>query len=177
MADPRIEGYAAAAFEVAKAEGQLERVEDELFRVARTFESSKELRETLSDPRLPVERKHAILDDLVGGRALDATVGFVNFVISVGRASDLSAIADALVAQAAGSRDKVVAEVRSAVDLDAKTVDRLTKALAKRTNKDVEVRVTVDPDVIGGIAARVGDVVIDGTVKTRLTKLREAVSG
>lgn len=177
MADSRIQGYAAAIFEVAKAEGQLERVEDELFRIARTFESSNELRETLSDLRLPIDRKHAILDDLLGVRALEATVGFVNFVVSVGRAGDLPAIADELVAKAARSRDKVVAEVRAAIQLDDATVERLTRALAKRTNKDVEVRVIVDPNVVGGIVARVGDVVIDGTVKTRLTKLREALSG
>ena len=100
-----------------------------------------------------------------GGRALGATVGFVNFVVSLGRASDLPAIADELVAKVAGSRDKVVAEVRSAIELDDKTVARLAKALAKKTNKDVEVRVIVDPDVVGGIVARVGDVVIDGTVQ------------
>ena len=177
MTDTRIQGYAAAIFEIAKAEGQLERIEDELFRVARTVESSNELRETLTDPQLPIDRKHAIIDDLLGGRAQDATVGFVNFVVTLGRASDLPAIADELVARAAGSRDKVVAEVRSAVALDDATVERLTTALANRTNKDVEVRVIVDPEVIGGIVARVGDVVIDGTVKTRLMKLREAVTG
>lgn len=177
MADSRIQGYAAAIFEVARAEDKLERVEDEFFRIARTFESSKELRKTLSDPRLPIDRKHAIIDDLLGGRALEATVGFVNFLISTGRISDLPAIADELVAKAAGSRDKVVAEVRSAIALDDATVGRLTRALAKRTNKDVEVRVIVDPDVVGGIVARVGDIVIDGTVKTRLTKLREALTG
>lgn len=177
MPDSRIQGYAAAIFEVARAEDKLERVEDEFFRIARTFESSKELRKTLSDPRLPIDRKHAIIDDLLGGRALEATVGFVNFLISTGRISDLPAIADELVAKAAGSRDKVVAEVRSAIALDHATVERLTRALAKRTNKDVEVRVIVDPDVVGGIVARVGDIVIDGTVKTRLTKLREALTG
>ena len=177
MADPRIQGYANAAFEVAEAEGQLERVEDEMFRIARAFETSNELRDSLSDPRLPIERKHAIVDDLIGGRATDATVGIVNFIVQMGRAAELPAIADELVAVAAGSRDKVVAEVRSAVALDDATVERLTAALARKTNKDVEVRVIVDPDVVGGIVARVGDVVIDGTVKTRLTKLREAVSG
>lgn len=177
MSDPRIQGYANAAFQVAEAEGQLERVEDEMFRIARAFETSTELRDSLSDPRLPIERKHAIVDDLIGGRAADATVGIVNFVVQMGRAAELPAIADELVAVAAGSRDKVVAEVRSAVELDQDTVERLTAALARRTNKDVEVRVIVDTDVVGGIVARVGDVVIDGTVKTRLTKLREAVSG
>ena len=177
MPDSRISGYATAIFEIAKAEGQLDRVENELFRIARTFESSSKLRETISDQRLPIDRKRAIVDDLLAGRAQEATVGFVNFVVSLGRASDLPAIADELVAKAAGSRDKVIAEVRSAITLDQETVDRLTTALARKTNKDLEVRVIVDPDVVGGIVARVGDIVIDGTVKTRLTKLREAVSG
>jgi F-type H+-transporting ATPase subunit delta len=177
MADTRIQGYAAAIFAIANAEDVADRVSDELFRIARTFESSNELRETMSNPQLPIDRKHAIFDDLLGGRALEATVGFVNYVVSLGRASDLPAIADELVAKAAGSRDKVVGEVRSAIPLDDATVGRLTRALSKRTNKDVEVRVVVDPDVVGGIVARVGDVVIDGTVKTRLTKLREALTG
>lgn len=177
MADARIAGIAQAAFEVAKAEGVLERVEDEMFRVARAFESSDELRDALADPRLPVERKHAIVDDLIGGRATTTTVGIINLVVTLGRASELPAIADELVAVAAGSRDKVVAEVRSAVALDDTTVERLTRALVARTKKDVEVRVIVDPDVVGGLVARVGDVVIDGTIKTRLTKLREALTG
>ncbi len=177
MADARIQGYAAAAFAVAKAEGVLERVEDEMFQVARAVEASDELRDTLADPQLPVERKHAIVDDLIGGRATDTTVGLINLVVGLGRGSELPAIADELVAVAAGSRDKAVAEVRSAVPLDDATVERLTSALSRRTKKDVEVRVIVDPDVVGGLVARVGDVVIDGTVKTRLTKLRQAVTG
>lgn len=177
MTDSRIQGYATAIFEIAHAEGTVDRVADELFRIGRTIESSNELRDAMSNPQLPIDRKHAMVDDLLGGRALEATVGFVNYVVSLGRASDLPAIADELAAQAAGSRDKVVGEVRSAIALDDATVERLARALSKRTNKEVEVRVIVDPDVVGGIVARVGDVVIDGSVKTRLTKLREAVTG
>ncbi len=177
MADPRIQGYAAAILEVAKAEDSLDRVQDELFRIAQTFESSGELRDTLSDPRLPVERKQAIIDDLIGGRASSLTLGLVNFVVGLGRASDFAAIARELVARAAGERDKVVGDVRSAIPLDDATVERLEGALSKRTGKQVEVRVTVDESLVGGIVAQVGDVVIDGTVKGRLADLRETLLG
>jgi F-type H+-transporting ATPase subunit delta len=177
MADPRIQGYAAAILEVAKAEDSLDRVQDELFRVAQTFESSAELRDTLSDPRLPNERKQSIIDDLLGGRANPLTVGFVNFVVALGRARDFPAIARELVARAAGEGDRVVGDVRSAIPLDDATVSRLAQALSKRTGKNVEVKVTVDESIVGGIVAQVGDVVIDGSVRGRLANLRETLTG
>lgn len=177
MADARIQGYAAAIFEVARGEGVLAQIEDELFRVARSFESSPELRDSLSNPRLPLERKQAVVDELLGSRAHALTSGFVNFVVSLGRASDLSAIVDELVARSAASRDKVVAEVRSAISLDDATVARLAAALSQRTGKDVEVKVVVDPSVLGGLVAQVGDMVIDGSVKSRLQSVREALVG
>ena len=177
MADPRIQGYAAAILEVAKAEDSLDRVQDELFRVAQTFESSAELRDALSDPRLPMERKQSIVDDLLGGRANQLTVGFVNFVVALGRAADFPAIARELVARAAGEGDTVIGDVRSAIPLDGATIDRLAGALSKRTGKDVEVKVTVDESIVGGIVAQVGDLVIDGSVKGRLADLRETLTG
>lgn len=177
MADPRIQGYAAAILEVAKAENSLDRVQDELFRVAQTFESSAELRDALTDPGLPVERKQAIVDDLLGGRANPLTVGFVNFVVALGRAVEFPAIARALVARAAGEGGKVVGDVRSAIPLDDATVERLARALSRRTGKDVDVKVTVDESIVGGIVAQVGDLVIDGSVKGRLANLRESLIG
>jgi F-type H+-transporting ATPase subunit delta len=177
VADARIQGYAAAIFEVARGEGVLEQIEDELFRVARSFERSNELRDSLSNPRLPLERKQAVVDELLGARAHALTSGFVNFVVGLGRATDLSAIVDELVARSAAARDKVVAEVRSAISLDDATVERLAAALSRRTGKDVEVKVVVDPSVMGGIVAQVGDVVIDGSVKSRLQSVREALVG
>lgn len=174
-ADDRIDGYAAAILEFARAEDELERIGDELFRIARAFESSSELRDALTDPRLPVERKKAIVDDLLGGKSSPLSVNLVNFVVSTGRASELPAIADRVAARAAGARNKAIAEVRSAVALDAATLDRLTAALAKTTGKDLEVKTIVDPSVIGGIVARVGDVVIDGSVSHRLDQLRETL--
>ena len=170
-----MDGYGAAVFEVAKAEGQLERLERELFTVARTFATSNELRDTLTNPQLPIERKQGIIDDLIGGRASPLTVGLVSFVVEVGRASDLPAIVDAFMARAAGSRAKAVAEIRSAVPLEPEVLERLSAALSRATGKDLELKVIVDPSVLGGIVARVGDVVIDGSVARSLASLREAM--
>ena len=175
-ADDRIDGYALAFLEFARAEGELERVGDELFQMARAFESSDELRDALTDPRLPVVKKKAIIDDLLGHKTLPLTLNLVNFVVGTGRATDIPAIADRLAEQAAAARNKAIAEVRSAVELDDKTVERLAKALGEATGKDVEVKTIVDPSVIGGISARVGDVVIDGTVRHRLDRLRETLT-
>lgn len=175
MADDRVTGYASGIFELARAEGQLERVERELFTIAQAMESSSELRSALADPQLPLERKQAIVDDLMDGRASSLTVGLVQFMVGQGRASELPSIARAFVETAAGSRDRAVAEIRSAVPLDEATVDKLAVALGRATGKQVEPKVILDPSVIGGLVARVGDVVIDGSIARRVESLRQAV--
>lgn len=174
MAD-RIDGYAAALFELAQAEGELSKVEREFYTIARSFADSPELRDSLVDPKIPLERKQGIIDDLVGGRASGVTVNLLNLVVGQGRASDIPAIAERLAGRAAASAGKQVAEVRSAIELDDATVKRLAAALARATGHEVEVRTVIDPSVLGGIVARVGDTVIDGTVKRRLESLRTAV--
>jgi len=171
----RIEAYAKALLEVARAEGRLAEVEDELFRFARTVDGSDDLRMALSDPALPAERRVAVVQDLLGAKALQTSVALSEFVVSAGRAGDLSEIVDRFVELAAEEGRKVVAEVRTAVALNADQVERLRDALANATNKDVEVRVVVDPSVLGGVIARVGDVVIDGSVRHRLDQLKEQI--
>ena len=75
-------------------------------------------------------------------------------------------------ARAAAEKDKAVAEVRSAVPLTDDQKTRLAAALANATGKQVEVKVVVDPSVLGGLVATVGDTVIDGTVRSRLDQLK-----
>ncbi len=171
----RITGYANGIFELAKAEDELERVENELFTIAQALDDSPELRSTLTDPQLPMEKKQALIDDLIGGRASSLSVDLVQLIVSQGRSSELSDIARALVKAAAASRDKAVAEVRSAVPLNEETIERLAAALGRATGKSVEVKVVVDESVIGGIVARVGDTVIDGSLARRVDSLRQAV--
>ena len=169
----QIDGYAAAILEFARAEGQLETIGDELFQIARIFESSSELRDSLSDPRLPIERKQSIISDLLDTRASVLTVNLINFVVGAGKARELPAIADRLVQRASEARDAVVAEVRSATELDAATVSKLEAKLGEATGKKVEAKIVIDPEILGGIVARVGDTVIDGSVKGRLQELRD----
>lgn len=105
----------------------------------------------------------------------DLTVSIVDFIVATGRASDLGAIASGLADQASQRAGKVAAEIRSAIDLDDATVARLEEALSRKTGREVQARVVVDPAVIGGIVTRVGDTVIDGTLRGRLESLRETL--
>jgi F-type H+-transporting ATPase subunit delta len=172
MSDNRIEGYARALFEIARAEGTLDEVEDELFRFARSFEASDELRSALTDEMIPAAKRQAIVEDLLGGKATGTTTQLVSMVVGSGRGRDLPAIIDKLVARAANSKHLEVAEVRSAVPLTDDQQARLKAALANATGKQVNLKVIVDPSVLGGLVATVGDTVIDGTVRTRVEQLK-----
>jgi F-type H+-transporting ATPase subunit delta len=172
-----IRGYATAIFTIAEAEGSLDRVSDELFHFAKALERSNELRSALTDLAIPSERKTAVLDDLLGDRASELTRHIVEFVVSQGRARELDGIVDELVALAAERRSHVLAEVRSAIPLDEDTRRKLGETLSKATGKSVEVKVVVDPSVVGGIYAKVGDQVIDATIRKRLEDLKESIGG
>jgi F-type H+-transporting ATPase subunit delta len=166
--------YAEALFGVARAEGTLGEVEDELFRFSQTLEGNDELRTALTDPAIPAARRQQIVEDLLGGKASPTTVALVSMVVGTGRARSLPAIIRKLVEMSAAEANKEVAEVRSAVPLSDDQRARLAKALGKATGKDIAVKVVVDPSVLGGIVAQVGDTVIDGSVRRRLDQLRSA---
>jgi F-type H+-transporting ATPase subunit delta len=169
----RVQAYANAFLEVARAEGHLTEVEDELYRFARVYAGSDDLRMALTDPALPAEERMGIIDDLLGRKALPASVALVGMVVTAGRVHDLPEIVERFVEQAAQLRDHEVAEVRSAVPLTDEQQRRLADALAKATGKQIELKVVVDTSVMGGLVARVGDIVIDGSVRTRLEQLKK----
>jgi F-type H+-transporting ATPase subunit delta len=171
----RIDGYAAAIFDIARAEGSLDSVEDELFRFARILEGNDDLRETLTDQSLPPDKRQEIVEDLLGGKASALTVQLISLVVGLGRAKDLPDIINRLVERAAAERQRAVAEVRSAVPLDEALQQRLAEALSKSLNKQIEVKVIVDPSVLGGLVTRVGDTVIDGSIRRRLEQLKESL--
>ena len=172
MSDNRIEGYARGLFEIARAEGTLDEVEDELFRFARSFETSDQLRSALSDELIPPAKRQAIIEDLLGSKATSTTTQLISMVVGSGRTRDLPAIVDNLVARASSAKNLEVAEVRTAVALTADQKDRLAAALTNATGKQVNLKVVVDPSVLGGIVATVGDTVIDGSVRTRIDQLK-----
>lgn len=172
MSEQTIDGYARGLFEIARAEGTIDEVEDELFRFARSFESSDALRGALTDEQIPAGRRQAIIEDLLGGKVTPVTTQLISMVVGSGRGRDLPAIIDKLVARAASAKHLEVASVRSAVALTADQEQRLAAALSNATGKQVQVKVTVDPSVLGGLVATVGDTVIDGSVRTRIDQLK-----
>ena len=94
-------------------------------------------------------------------------------VVGADRAGELPAIVERFLELSAEQRQHEVAEVRAAVALDDQVRDRLAQALSHATGKQVEVKVVIDPNVLGGVVARIGDTVIDGSVRHRLDQLKE----
>ncbi len=172
MSDAQIQGYARALFEIARADGTLDEVEDELFRFARSYEGSDELRNTLSDDQIPAEKRQAIIEDLLGGKATPTTTQLVSMVVGSGKARDLPAIVDVLVQRASNAKQLDVAEVRTAVALTGDQQARLKAALENATGKRLNLKTIVDPSVVGGVVATVGDDVIDDSVRTRIDQLK-----
>jgi F-type H+-transporting ATPase subunit delta len=175
--DPVIHGYAEALFRVVSAEGELDRVEDELFRFGKLLEGNYELKQALSDQGLDKSQRVKVLEELLADKVSPHTLGLLTFIVSQGRARQLPQILEEVAHLAAEARQAVVAEVRSAITLDEDQRARLAEALSKATGKKVQVKVLVDPAVIGGLSAKIGDTIIDGTVRRRLEQLKEQVKG
>jgi F-type H+-transporting ATPase subunit delta len=173
--DEVVRGYADGLFAVARGEGVLAKVEDELYAFARAMEADPALREALTDASVPADRRKAVVADLLGERAHPLTTALLGFVIDAGRARDLARIVDELAVIAAKDREHGLAEVRSAVPLDDEQRERLATALSKATGRTVDVKVIVDPTVVGGVFARVGDLVFDGSVASRLEDAKHAL--
>ena len=175
--DELIHGYAEALFRIVRAEGELDRVEDELFRFGKLLESNHELKQVLSDRAIERDQRRKVLDQILSGKVSPHTLGLLEFIVAQGRARQLPQILDELSNIAAEARSAVVAEVRSAIPLDDSQRAELATALSRATGKRVEVKVLVDPSVIGGVVTKVGDTVIDGSVRRRLEQLKEQVRG
>lgn len=177
MSDAQIDGYAAAMFEVARAEDVLGRVGDELFRFSRSVEASPDLRSALTDPGTPGPVKMRMLDDLLAGRAHPVTVRLLTLVVEGGLVRDITRVADAFSAKAQAAGGSAVAEVRVAAPISEEQRMRLADALSRSRGRTVDVKVIVDPSVLGGVVTTIGDEVIDGSVRRRLEQLRASLAG
>ncbi|HEV8648437.1 MAG TPA: F0F1 ATP synthase subunit delta [Actinomycetes bacterium] len=165
---------ARAAFTAAEEAGELERVEDELFRLATLVERDHRVRSALTNPGLPVENKRAFVAELLAaGGASDRTTALVDLLVEMDEGHDLDREAKALAELAAQRRNRVVAEVRTAVELDGERRARLAEVLTRITGRPVDLRCTVDEAILGSVVVRVGDDLFDGSVRTRLELARE----
>jgi ATP synthase F1 delta subunit len=172
----RVRGYAERVLEELSELSEVDEVEDELFRFARVVESNPPLRQLLANPSSPIEGRRRVLADLLSAKVRPATMRLVSYVVTAGVVRDVVGIYDWLVELAAEERGRRVAQVRAAVELtDAERAD-LTTRLSGLVHRNVEVRVVEDPSVIAGVLVSVGDLLIDGTVRLRFERLRDAIA-
>ncbi len=168
----RVSGYAAAVFEQVTV-AELEEIEDQLFRFARTVQSSRPLRHALGDRDLPVALRQQVIAELFGDQVLRATRRLAAYAVRGGRARDIVATLDTLVEAAARARGWRVAHVQSADQVGGDQRENLSQALARLAGNPVELQVTIDPALLGGVIVQVGDLLVDGSARHRLDELKD----
>ena len=169
--------YARALFGIGVDAGKFEALGDELGELATLWNESDELRQALENPVFKPAEKRAVLERILPQVAPTPEVQrFVLLLLDRRRIVLLPAIARAYRDLTDAHVGRVRAEVISAEMLTPATLDRVRRSLEQRTGKKVIINSTVDPDLIGGVVARVGDLVLDGSVRTQLEDLRREVA-
>jgi F-type H+-transporting ATPase subunit delta len=152
------------------------RLADELFDLSRTVTANPDLRDALSNPARSTEDKGRLLDDLLGGKLLPATITLAKQSLS-GTYRTVTAALETYRRVAADAQGEYVATVRVVAPLGDEERERLTRALTRQYGREIHVNEIVDPHVIGGIRVEIGDDVIDGTVSSRLDDARRRLVG
>ena len=168
-----VEAYATAAEEA----GQLDDLEDELFRFSRVVAREPELRVALTEPVLPEERKRDLLNALLGGKVTPVALRLVTEMSLHPRGRSLVASLDMCTRIAAERRQRLIAVVRAATEPTVQQRRRLAEALAALYGHEVYINVVIDPAVIGGLTIQVGDELIDASVVSRLVAVRRKLAG
>ncbi|MFF4662971.1 F0F1 ATP synthase subunit delta [Streptomyces sp. NPDC001282] len=161
----------------AQRGGDLDDVEDELFRFGRIVASDKELRAALTDRSASATAKSQLLRSLLGGRTRPATERVITRLVTQPRGRSLEAGLESLSKLAAERRDRMVAVVTSAVPLSDRQKQRLGAALTKIYGRPMHLNLDVDPEVLGGIEVRVGEEIINGTIADRLAEASRRMAG
>jgi F-type H+-transporting ATPase subunit delta len=161
----------------AEQDGDLESLEDELFRFERTVDGNRDLRDALTDRRGTSAAKADLVSTLLQGKATAATVRLARQALLAPRGRRLTASLELYLAEAAARREQAVAHATVAVPLSAAQHDRLVKALAAMFERPVQLNVDVDPSIVGGIRVEVGDEIVDGSVLGRLDEARRRLAG
>jgi F-type H+-transporting ATPase subunit delta len=167
--------YAAALFDVVRKRNTIERVEQELNAIRDLVASHDDLRRVFDTPTVPAPKKRAIVDAVLAsaGGVSDETRRLFEMLADRDRLVILPALAAAFSERAMQSRNVVAAEVTTAVPLPAGKRDSLVAALGRATGGAVTMTEKVDPSIIGGVVAKVGSVVFDGSVTRQLQRMRE----
>jgi F-type H+-transporting ATPase subunit delta len=173
-----LEQLAVEAFAIAAEEsGQLDDLEDELFRFNRVVASEPELRAALSEPVLPAQGKQGLINALLADKVTPVTLRLITEMSLHPRGRPMVVSLDMCTRIAAERRQRLIAVVRTATDLSAEQRRRLADALAGIYGHEVYVNIVIDPKVMGGMTIQVGDELIDASVASRLGAVRRKLAG
>jgi F-type H+-transporting ATPase subunit delta len=176
LADAAEELGVLATSAAAEGEGQLDDLEDELFRFGRIVSAEPDLRSALSDPQLPADGKRGLLDTLLADKVTPAALRLITQAAVYPRGRSLDASLDEYGRLAAAWRRRLIAVVRVATGLTEDERGRLAAALSHTYGHDVHLNVVIDPGVVGGISVQIGDEFIDGSMASRLAELRQRLA-
>ena len=160
---------------VADKNNEITKLEDQLFDFARVLIANPELRQALNSSADSDEGKVALLESIVKGKYTNSTINLLRRIVVLRRGRNIDATLAAYSHYVSVRKDRMVAHIRTAVELTSAQQEKLSAALAKEVGKAVQINIEVDPKVLGGISIRYGDEIIDGTVINRLTEASRAL--
>jgi len=167
--------YARSLFEVAQEQDKLDRVREQLGEFADALDATRELQVFFFSPYFSTPEKEEGLDKVVTG--VDPLVrNFLKLLIEKSRMPAVFRIRRSLDVLWQRENKLLPVEVTSAIELDKKTVKEIGDRIGEQTGRKVELSAKVEPDILGGIVVRVGNSVIDASIRARLEQLRKQVA-
>jgi F-type H+-transporting ATPase subunit delta len=169
--------YARALFSIAEDEGSIEIVRGDLTTFSDLFAQNAEVKRALFRPLHPAKERRAVLVRICERVGAQPVVkNFFSFLVDQRRLVDFSAIRQEFERLADQAEGRTTASIISASPLGDQERERLRRALSARTGGEVELDVEVDPTLIGGVIAKVGNLVFDGSLRTQLNQLRASLT-
>ena len=168
--------YAKALLLIGKEDGQIDTYREELDGFAKLIDQDNNLLQVLVNPLYDIDGRKKVLTQVMEPLNLSKTMTtFLLFLFDKGRIGFVSSINDFFQKFADELKGVARASLVSATALSSETIEKIRSALSERTGKDIILEVEQDPELIGGIVTRIGDLVLDGSVKTQLLNMRESL--
>ncbi len=168
--------YAKALMLIGKEDGKTDTYREELGAFANLLEQEKSLQQVLVNPLYDVDGRKKVLTGVMDNLKLSqGMTTFLLFLFDKGRIGFVNNINDFFQKFADELKGVARASLVSATELSSETIEKIQSALSKRTGKDIILEVEQDPELIGGIVTRIGDLVLDGSVRTQLLNMRESL--
>ncbi len=178
MKDLRVaKRYAAALFGIAARDGILDAVSQDLTLIERFLADVPYLRAVLFQPQVPEARKVALANEAFGDRITATSLNFLRLLVHKRREDMIGACIADFRALYDAHLNRVEATATTAVPLTPEQAERLTASLRQLTGKTVHLALQIDPAILGGTVVRLGDTVIDGSIRGRLARLEQQLLG